>query len=122
LVGVVAAAVIAGGGAFVLSTRDSKDGDNSARSHAVAACAAADRFDKAIRSNDDIDSVRKELNTALRHAHAAEQKNSLYVGLTSGLEALRVAIDRDDPQAAKVGIAVVRAECGYVRRERQAGS
>jgi hypothetical protein len=112
--GLAAAAVVAVGAALLLVP--SGDDGGSPRAHAVRACDSADRFDRAVRANASIDDVNKHLSRALREAHEAEDGNSLYVGLTSGLESLRVAIDHNDAQAARVGIDVVRTECGYVRR------
>jgi hypothetical protein len=112
--GVVAALAVGVGGVALVRSGD--DGPDTPRGHAVRACDAADRFDRAVRANASIDTVNKHLTRALREAHAAEEGNSLYVGLTSGLESLRVAIDHNDAQAARVGIDVVRTECGYVRR------
>jgi hypothetical protein len=91
-------------------------GGGSPRAHALRACAAGDRFEAAVKRNDDVDTVRAHLNTARREAHAAERGDSLYVGLASGMEALRIAIDNDDAQAARVGIDVMHAECRYARR------
>lgn len=90
------------------------DEDVSAREHAVRACEATDKFEAAVDRNDDVDTVRRHLNKARREAAAAEKADSLYVGLASGIEALRVAIDNNDGSAAKVGMSVVRTECGYV--------
>lgn len=92
------------------------EAESSARDHAVRACAASKKFDAAVRRNDDIDTVNRHLNEARREAGRAEKKDSLYVGLASGIEALRIAIDNDDAAAAKVGVTVVQTECGYVAR------
>jgi len=113
LVGVAAVLVA---GAVVLFLLHGGSGSSSARGHALKACTAAARFEKAVRRNADLDTVNSSLDAARRQAHDAEQGNSLYTGLASGLEALRVAIDHNDPQAARVGIDVVHTECGYVRR------
>ncbi|MDQ1446405.1 MAG: hypothetical protein QOI20_2869 [Acidimicrobiaceae bacterium] len=111
---VLLAAAAAIAAVLVLTTRD--PADNTPRAHAVRACADATRFEAAVKSNAKIDVVDKHLNRARAEAHKAEVGNSLYVGLASGMEALRVAIDRNDGQAARVGIDVVRTECGYVKR------
>lgn len=94
---------------------DGGSGD-SARAHALRACEAAEKFEAAVKRNDDIDTVNRHLNKARREAGAAEKKDSLYVGLASGIEALRIAIDNDDASAAKVGMSVVRTECRYVKQ------
>jgi hypothetical protein len=112
LAAVAAVAVVVVAGLFVLRSGD----EPTPREHAVRSCAAADRFDKAVRRNADIDTVNRALDTALGEAQAAEKGNSLYVGLTSGLVSLRVAIDHNDAQAARIGIDVVRTECAYVHR------
>lgn len=120
----IAAVVLAGaaaGGAFVLLADDDA-GDTSPRGHALAACDAAADFDAAVRRNDDVDTVRRRLAKARDEARQAEEGNSLYVGLASGIEALHIAIENNDAQAARVGVEVVRTECGYVRRPAQAGS
>lgn len=119
----VAAIVVATASAAVASIVLSDDaGDTSPRGHALEACEAATKFDAAVRRNDDVDTVRRHLQKARDEARAAEQGNSLYVGLASGIEALHIAIETNDAQAAKVGVEVVRTECGYVRRPAQAGS
>jgi len=100
----------------VLAFASCSEDDPSAREHAVRACAASVKFEAAVNRNDDIDTVRRHLNKARREAGDAEKKDSLYVGLASGIEALRIAIDNNDGSAAKVGISVVRTECGYVKR------
>jgi hypothetical protein len=85
------------------------------RDNARKACDSAAKFEREVKRNADVDTVNRHLNRARRQAHLAEEADSQYVGLASGLEALRIAIDRNDAQAAKVGIAVVRDECGVVR-------
>jgi uncharacterized protein (UPF0333 family) len=112
----VGLAVVLVAGAAVLFVLHGGSGSGSARSHALRACADATTFENAVKRNADIDTVNRALNRARAQAHTAEQKNSLYTGLASGLEALRVAIDHNDADAARVGIDVVRSECGYVHR------
>lgn len=113
---VVAAAI--GAVAYVLLSDEA--GDTSPRGHAIEACEAATKFDAAVRRNDDVDTVKGHLQNARDEARKAEQGNSLYVGLASGIEALHIAIETNDGQAAKVGVEVVRNECGYVRRSASA--
>ena len=122
LLGVAAVLVVAAiAGFFVLrSDMDDRDASRSAHDLALAACQDADRFDGAVRRNEDIDTVNRWLNSARRQSLAAERKDSQYTGLTSGLEALRVAIDRNDAQAAAIGVEVVRTECRHARGQRPA--
>lgn len=117
---VVAAALAAAAIAGFLLLRSGGEADRSAHDLALSACKHADDFDKAVRRNDDIDTVNKALNTARTQALAAERKDSQYTGLTSGLEALRVAIDRNDAQAAAIGVEVVRTECRHARSQPRA--
>jgi uncharacterized protein (UPF0333 family) len=112
----LAVVLVAGAAVLFVLHGGSGSGSGSARGHALRACADAAKFESAVTRNADIDTVNRSLNAARAQAHQAEQKNSLYTGLTSGLEALRVAIDRNDADAARVGIDVVRSECGYVHR------
>ena len=104
----------------VLALASCGEDEPTAREHAVRACAASKKFEAAVNRNDDIDTVRRHLNKARREAGQAEKKDSLYVGLASGIEALRIAIDNNDGSAAKVGISVVRTECGFVERAKPA--
>lgn len=113
-------AIVTATGVFIW--RSDSAGDTSPREHALNACAAATTFDEAVRRNDDIDTVKRHLQKARDEAGQAEKGDSLYVGLASGIEALHIAIETNDAQAAKVGVEVVRTECGYVRRQGQAGS
>jgi hypothetical protein len=93
-----------------------------AANRALAACAAADRFEASVKGNADIDTVNRHLDAARRNAREAEQDNSRYTGLASGIEALRIALDTDDAQAARIGIDVVRDECARFRRSERGGS
>ena len=117
LVLAAAGVVVAAAGVGVFVWQSGGDEPESAHDLAAKACDNAEKFDRAVRRNDDIDTVNRALNAARRQSLKAEQMNSQYTGLTSGLEALRVAIDRNDPQAATIGIEVVRNECRYVRAE-----
>lgn len=104
-------------GVAVFVVQSGGDKADSAHDLAVKACANAAKFDRAVRRNADLDTVNRSLDAARRQSLRAEQMDSQYTGLTSGLEALRVALDRNDPQAAKIGVEVVRTECRYVRAE-----
>ena len=117
LVAVAAAVVAVAVGVVVFVVQSGGDTPDSAHELALKACENADKFDRAVRRNDDVDTVNRSLDAARRQSLRAEQMDSQYTGLTSGLEALRIAIDRNDPQAAKIGVEVVRTECRYVRAE-----
>ncbi|MEO6204215.1 MAG: hypothetical protein ABIO67_02360 [Mycobacteriales bacterium] len=78
---------------------------------AKVACAQVARFEALVDANASADRVREVLGMAVQGAREAADRDQRWVALLGGLQSLQVALDKDDPRAARVGIDVVRAEC-----------
>lgn len=78
---------------------------------ASQACARATEFEQLVARNGLRPQLESLLRDAVAAARSAAHRDVTYIRLQSGLEALEVALANDDPQAARVGIDVVRAEC-----------
>lgn len=76
------------------------------------ACAQVPHFEELVDANASADRVREVLGLAVQGAKDAADRDQRWVALLGGLQSLQVALERDDPRAARVGIDVVRTECG----------
>lgn len=84
---------------------------DEARREAAGGCAALAEFARLVRRNAPADRVRRVLAEAVRRAEAAADADPRWVALSGGAQSLQLAVARDDAQAARVGVGVVRAEC-----------
>lgn len=79
-----------------------------------AACAHYATALRLIDDNGSADAVRSALTAAVERANDAAERDPAWRPLSSGLGAVRVAVERDDPDAARLGVRVVRAACADV--------
>lgn len=77
-----------------------------------APCARVTAFVEAVRRN----ASRDDAFEALDDATDAARSDPRWLQLASGLQALRVALEADDADAARTGIDTVRAACDGRRR------
>ena len=117
-VAVLLAVLVAAGGigiAAVLPAREPAEPEPVTQAEAVtaarASCDAVADFEQLVEANADIDRVKDALGAAERQAERAARGDALYLALSGGVQSVRLALDADDPRAARVGIDVVRAEC-----------
>lgn len=97
--------------ALVLLPIIGSNSSNTALERARRACEEVDAFEKGIAKNDPAEEVLKSLSEAETHARRAASLDTAWVPLLGGIQSLQVALNEDDPQAAQVGISVVRTEC-----------
>lgn len=89
----------------------SNDSSDPALERARRACEEVEAFERGIEKNDPAEKVLESLSEAEVHAKRAASLDTAWVSLHGGIQSLRLALSEDDPQAAQVGISVVRTEC-----------
>lgn len=86
------------------------DQAGSARS-AREACRTVRLFLELVRTDAAAHRVLDLLDSAVNAATAAADRDPAWRPLAGGVQAVRLALDEDDPEAARVGLAVVAANC-----------
>lgn len=83
----------------------------TAADDAAASCEDAERFQQLVEKNASVDEVLDALGDAEEKAAKAADRDPVWLALSGGLQSIRIALNADDADAARVGISVVRAEC-----------
>lgn len=64
-----------------------------------------------VTRNERSDRVLKSLGSAAAAASSAADRDPLWRPLAGAVDAVRLALEEDDPDAARVGLSVVAAQC-----------
>ncbi len=117
MAGFVAGLALAGLAVVALTrgAEDPADGP-SPESAAADSCRLVQAFLGVVQRNGPAAEAVAALDRAVERARVAAAADPSWTALSGGVESLRLAVRADDPQAAKVGTAVVREQC------RQAGA
>lgn len=107
----IAVAVALAVGGLVLLLLRPEPAAPEARDSATQACREVVGFLDAVQRNGPADAALDRLDRAVVRGRAASSTDPAWVSLASGIESVRLAVRQDDRGAARVGVAVVRAEC-----------
>ena len=122
----VVAAVAVAGVAFVLVRDDGGSGPGLpdvpadpalGLRRAVEACSELRQVEALVRANGAAEDVFAAADRAVEAGRLAAGHDVRWVALSSGIEAVRVGLKKNDGQAANVGIRSARAQCDTVDAE-----
>lgn len=89
--------------------------DEPALREAKRACLKLEEFQRGVNENDSAERVLADLTEAEKSAKRAADQDQLWIPLLGGVQSIRIALDEDDPAAARVGIVVSRTECAKIK-------
>lgn len=89
--------------------------DDRSRALAVESCGLVDDFRGLVEDNGSAEEARAVLREATELATQAAASEPRWRPLAGATQALEVAIERDDRDAARIGIIVARSECSNLR-------
>ena len=92
-------------------TRGMSSPDSASDAAALAACREMEAMRIAVQRNQSAGKVFDHLDTAAQQARRAVADDVQWVPLQSGVDTVRAALEEDDPRAASLGMAIVRAHC-----------
>lgn len=89
--------------------------DDRSRALAVESCGLVERFRGLVENNGSAEEARAVLREAAERATQAASEPR-WRPLAGATQALELAIERDDRDAARMGIIVASSECSNLRR------
>ena len=117
----VALAIVLGAGFLTLAvvnrpaSQEDFDAIRRAVDAAIRACEHIDEFAALVARNAEVDEVFAALDAADDAADEAAALDPHWIALAGATGAIRIALENDDPEAARVGAGTARAECERVR-------
>ena len=112
---VIIAGILALAVARIPPSRETIDDNRAAVDAARRACAHVDEFATLVARNATADEVFAKLDAADDAADEAAALDPYWIALAGATGAMRIALDNDDPAAARVAAGTARAECARVR-------